>query len=318
MISSNKSKGLFDRWKTHDDSCNVPRENNKKNKKVSPIELLLLHSLRYLGRGWTFDDMCNVTYISRDVHRKFFHQFVKFGALVLYPIWNDKTLIRFDEFMSNLCDGNFVDDKMDFKLRTRQGTSQSDDEQGCADRTLVLTGAYMIVDNGYLEWSTTVPALKLSCNRLELRFSQWLLESMRKDVECTFGILKGRWRILKTGIRLHNTEIPFAIRRLMDPNGTDEYQRPPVELSDNEEGEDDDANNNRNYRNPNKNCEATTGRRFQLGRIQSGTAVNELNLFQFRSLLIENFTIRSHARDLHWPKRLACSSPRNLPALIAA
>ena len=27
-----------------------------------------------------------------------------------------------------------------------------------------------------------------------------------QDVECTFGILKGRWRILKTGIRVHNTE----------------------------------------------------------------------------------------------------------------
>ena len=27
---------------------------------------------------------------------------------------------------------------------------------------------------------------------------------MRKDVECAFGILKGRWRILKTGIRLHS------------------------------------------------------------------------------------------------------------------
>ena len=26
---------------------------------------------------------------------------------------------------------------------------------------------------------------------------------MRKDVECTFGILKGRWRILKAGVRLH-------------------------------------------------------------------------------------------------------------------
>jgi hypothetical protein len=47
-ISSDKSKGLFDRWKTHDNSCNVPRENNKKNKKVSPIELLLLGLLRYL------------------------------------------------------------------------------------------------------------------------------------------------------------------------------------------------------------------------------------------------------------------------------
>ena len=29
---------------------------------------------------------------------------------------------------------------------------------------------------------------------------------MRKDVECTFGILKGRWRILKTGIRLESLE----------------------------------------------------------------------------------------------------------------
>ena len=27
---------------------------------------------------------------------------------------------------------------------------------------------------------------------------------MRKDVECTFGILKGRWRILKYGLRLHS------------------------------------------------------------------------------------------------------------------
>ena len=31
---------------------------------------------------------------------------------------------------------------------------------------------------------------------------EWL-ESMRKDVQCTFGILKGRWRILKSGIRVH-------------------------------------------------------------------------------------------------------------------
>jgi hypothetical protein len=29
---------------------------------------------------------------------------------------------------------------------------------------------------------------------------------MRKDVECAFGIMKGRFRILKTGIRLHSIE----------------------------------------------------------------------------------------------------------------
>ena len=63
-------------------------------------------------------------------------------------------------------------------------------------------GCYVIVDNGYLNWSVTVPPMKHNNLRSEIRFSEWL-ESLRKDVECTFGILKGRWRILKTGIRLH-------------------------------------------------------------------------------------------------------------------
>jgi hypothetical protein len=29
---------------------------------------------------------------------------------------------------------------------------------------------------------------------------------MQKDVECTFGILKGRWRILERGVRLHGVD----------------------------------------------------------------------------------------------------------------
>ncbi len=29
---------------------------------------------------------------------------------------------------------------------------------------------------------------------------------MRKVVECTFGILKGRWRILKAGVRIHSVD----------------------------------------------------------------------------------------------------------------
>lgn len=66
-------------------------------------------------------------------------------------------------------------------------------------------GPWLIVDNGYLNWPTTVPPIKQSCSRNEIRFSQWL-ESIRKDVECTFGILKGRFRILKTGICLNGQE----------------------------------------------------------------------------------------------------------------
>ncbi len=34
---------------------------------------------------------------------------------------------------------------------------------------------------------------------------------MRKDVECTFGILKGRWRILKSGIRLQSVDAVDSI-----------------------------------------------------------------------------------------------------------
>ena len=52
-------------------------------------------------------------------------------------------------------------------------------------------GWYLIVDNGYLNWSVTAPPMKKTQLRTDIRFSEWV-ESMRKDVECTFGILKGR------------------------------------------------------------------------------------------------------------------------------
>ena len=105
--------------------------------------------------------------------------------------WNDKTLVRFDSFMSELWNGAF-DSTMSFELKTNPvaaiGTQVN--EQPAVDAR-TIKGAFVIVDNGYLNWSTTVPPIKHSCNRSEIRFSQWL-ESLRKDVECTFGILKGR------------------------------------------------------------------------------------------------------------------------------
>ena len=58
-----------------------------------------------------------------------------------------------------------------------------------------------MVDNGQLKWSCTVPPVKDADTFQAIRFSEWL-ESMRKDVECTFGILKQRFTILRNGIRL--------------------------------------------------------------------------------------------------------------------
>ena len=62
-----------------------------------------------------------------------------------------------------------------------------------------------MIDNGYLSWSCTAPPVTDGVTYEHIRFSEWL-ESMRKDIECTFGITKGRFCILWNGLRLHNIE----------------------------------------------------------------------------------------------------------------
>ena len=249
----------------------------KVNRKMSsPIELLVLGSLRYLGRGWTFDDIEEQTAISREVHRTFFYVFIEFcstslhSRFVLTPVhlpearsnmreyevagfpgcvgstdcthvtterceyrlknnhlgaksshttrtfnltcnhrrriihsthggpgrWNDQTMVRLDQFISGIRDGLILQDN-DFELLDydRLGNVIS----------VKYKGVYVIVDNGYLQWSCTVPPFTVTSDMDEIRWSKWL-ESMRKDVECTFGILKGRWRILKSGFRIEGVD----------------------------------------------------------------------------------------------------------------
>ena len=238
----------------------------------SPIELMLLGSLRYLGRGWTFDDIEEATCISLETHRQFFHIFIAFGRNFLYPLyvvapmnreeaqehlnemaqagmngclgstdashvlmekcsnsqhqshrgfklagtarsynltanhrrrilattsghpcrWNDKTLQIMDELMVKIDDGSILQDVTFTLLEHYNGEVVEVEYQG----------VWLMVDNGYLRRATTVPPMKSTLDEREIRWSQWL-ESMRKDVECTFGILKGRWRILKAGTRVH-------------------------------------------------------------------------------------------------------------------
>jgi hypothetical protein len=86
-----RSSDLFDRW------CGY----KSNNKKVSPVELLLLGSLRYLGRGLTFDDCEESTAIDQDVHRSFFRVFIKFGSTVLHKKWV-LTPVNLPEALSNM------------------------------------------------------------------------------------------------------------------------------------------------------------------------------------------------------------------------
>ena len=270
LVAECKESSYLKQW---DGSNSVHPYNGSKR---IPIELLVLTSLRYLGRGWTMDDLQENTAISQETIRTFIIKFIEFGSNDLFNKYvkspdniaelsnnareytsagfpgcigscdashivierceyrlrqlhlgyklshtartynmtvnhkqrilhttfghpsrfNDKTLVLFDTLILKLKNGKY-NDIYNFEL-------MDEDKDGNVVK-VKYNGCYVIVDNGYLSWSITVPPLKNNTSRSEIRFSQWL-ESLRKDVECTFGILKCRWKILKFGVRFHTLE----------------------------------------------------------------------------------------------------------------
>jgi len=75
------------------------------------------------------------------------------------------------------------------------------DEDG---RERLERGMYLICDNGYLRWPTTIcPFTRTNKSSAEGFFST-NIESVQKDVECTFGILKKRWKVLNNGFYQHD------------------------------------------------------------------------------------------------------------------
>ena len=45
---------------------------------------MILRALRYLGRGWAFDDIEEARAINEETHRQFFHIYIAFGSTELY------------------------------------------------------------------------------------------------------------------------------------------------------------------------------------------------------------------------------------------
>ena len=64
LLAEIKGVHYFDQW---DDDVYI-----RSKRKRSPLGLLLLGSLRYIGRGWTFDDLEEATGINEETHRQFF------------------------------------------------------------------------------------------------------------------------------------------------------------------------------------------------------------------------------------------------------
>jgi hypothetical protein len=223
LLDQIKSDKRFKRW------CG----NKSNRKKSSPIEILLLGLLRYLGRGWMPDDIKEQTAISCDVHRAFFYHFIDFGSTTLYSMhvltpvnlaeaksnmseyaeagfpgcvglsdcthltterceynlknnhlgaksshttctfnltcnhrrrilhttcggpgrWNNMTMVRFDTFFTDIRAGRILTDN-EFELLSYNKKGN--------DVTAQYNAVYVIVDNGYLAWSCTVPPLSVT------------------------------------------------------------------------------------------------------------------------------------------------------------
>lgn len=232
----------------------------------------------------------------------------------------------FDAFVRGIHDGNALDDA-EFQLYERR-----------CDGTTVLVmykGAYVISDNGYLRWAATIPPYKTTGKMSEVRWSRWV-ESMRKDVECTFGILKGRWRILKTGIRVHGVDVVDQIwltccalhNWLLEEDGLDQPWDGPL-------GEVDAADIATLHGDipqiiaARLGVDALTPRNFDLsgmgpadddigryaapsvGEAPAGGSVRvvrNLDRDYFRSKLVEHFDILWSKNQIRWPKATAAPS----------
>jgi hypothetical protein len=101
---------------------------------------------------------------------------------------NDKTICRFDTFLTGVRDGKLPTTPIEYKLYKADGTFD------------LCRQAWLLCDGGYHKWITMICPIGLTCDRQERLWSEWV-ESVRKDVECTFGIIKARFRYFKNGVR---------------------------------------------------------------------------------------------------------------------
>jgi hypothetical protein len=124
----------------------------------------------------------------------------KFQATTVghYGTTSDKTIVKFDGFVQKI------------KLEKRYTNAEYELQIG-PNKWITEKGVYLLVDGGYHKWRILQCPIKHTPDMDEIRWSEFA-ESIRKDVECSFGILKKRFQLLKNGINWHNkTDIDHAV-----------------------------------------------------------------------------------------------------------
>ena len=107
---------------------------------------------------------------------------------------NDKCSVIFSQFIKGLREKTMYNN-VSYKIRTGHGSQDFQE----------LSQMYVISDGGYLDWPCMIAGFSCSSVRKEYKFSDWIA-SVRKDVECFFGILKQRFRWFKCPICIRKKE----------------------------------------------------------------------------------------------------------------
>ena len=103
--------------------------------------------------------------------------------------YNDKTIARYDPLIAELgTNPLFVNHK--YNVRTAVGVVERQ-------------GAHFICDGGYHNWRTLMCGLKHTSD-VPSHIWSIQMESVRKDIECCFGILKIRFKVLSHPIQYHS------------------------------------------------------------------------------------------------------------------
>jgi len=113
---------------------------------------------------------------------------------------NDKNIVGYNSLAMAIHRGTAYYGEFEFQLCGADGVMRT------------FTKLWIMVDNGFQRVPSFQGPLKWVMTDREGAFSK-AAESSRKDSECTFGSVKGRFRVLKTGIRVHSLGVVEHIVR---------------------------------------------------------------------------------------------------------
>ena len=110
-----------------------------------------------------------------------------------YGARNDKTIVRYDPFI------------MDVKNKRLFANVEFEMFDVTSGQLVKISGVYFICDGGYQKWSCMMNPINKTATLGDRLWSEWI-KSTRKDAECTFGSLKGRFRFLRNGILIQDKD----------------------------------------------------------------------------------------------------------------